>query len=394
MTPGTRRTRAGRPVAPRTSPGGTAAARPGEPPARRRSRHAPPLGGRGPRPRVHDARRAPPVRAAGPGAARRHAPHRRHRRPRRRRRLDRPPERRLPPAVRRDPRRRPRAPGHRARGQTATRSATRAGASPRRWCATSTAPGPRATTPRPRPSTSRRCSGSGCAGRGSRSGPASRCSSRPGGRSSPSCGSSPVGSGVNAVAVGQLYDASTGLLDRLLLVFVEAHANAIVDDDDGPGGERMSPALLPALTSILAAVFAVMLLDQWRDRRHGFQLVWAFGMLCYAHRGRRRGGRGRRRLERGHLPRVVPDRRDLDGRLARASARRSCSGRTRFGYTYAVLLLFGAFITFIIRNSPELRRAPGCCRSCTCSAGSSCRSRSASRRTSSTRAGPGSRAAR
>ena len=39
-------------------------------------------------------------------------------------------------------------------------------------------------------------------------------------------------SGVNAVAVGQLYDASTGLLDRLLLVFVEAHANAIVDDDD------------------------------------------------------------------------------------------------------------------------------------------------------------------
>jgi excisionase family DNA binding protein len=31
-------------------------------------------------------------------------------------------------------------------------------------------------------------------------------------------------SGVNAAAVGQLYDASTGLLDRLLLVFVDAHA--------------------------------------------------------------------------------------------------------------------------------------------------------------------------
>ena len=27
-------------------------------------------------------------------------------------------------------------------------------------------------------------------------------------------------------------------------------------------------------------------------------------------------------------------------------------GRTRFGYTYAVLLLFGAFLTFMIRNSP------------------------------------------
>ena len=61
----------------------------------------------------------------------------------------------------------------------------------------------------------------------------------------------------------------------------------------------MSPAVLPALTSILAAVFAVMLLDQWRDRRHGFQLVWAFGMLCYGDRRGRRGGRGRGRLERG-----------------------------------------------------------------------------------------------
>ena len=39
-------------------------------------------------------------------------------------------------------------------------------------------------------------------------------------------------SGVNAIAVGQLYDTSTGLLDRLLLVFVEAYTDAIVDDDD------------------------------------------------------------------------------------------------------------------------------------------------------------------
>ena len=37
---------------------------------------------------------------------------------------------------------------------------------------------------------------------------------------------------MDAVAVGQLYDASTGLLDRLLLVFVDAHADAIADDDD------------------------------------------------------------------------------------------------------------------------------------------------------------------
>ena len=37
-------------------------------------------------------------------------------------------------------------------------------------------------------------------------------------------------SGVNAVAVGHLYDVSTGLLDRLLLVFVDAHAAAAIDD--------------------------------------------------------------------------------------------------------------------------------------------------------------------
>jgi excisionase family DNA binding protein len=37
--------------------------------------------------------------------------------------------------------------------------------------------------------------------------------------------------GVNAVAIGQLYDASTGLLDRLLLAFVAAHANGGAGDD-------------------------------------------------------------------------------------------------------------------------------------------------------------------
>jgi excisionase family DNA binding protein len=37
--------------------------------------------------------------------------------------------------------------------------------------------------------------------------------------------------GVNAVAIGQLYDASTGLLDRLLLAFVAAHATTGVEDD-------------------------------------------------------------------------------------------------------------------------------------------------------------------
>jgi hypothetical protein len=36
--------------------------------------------------------------------------------------------------------------------------------------------------------------------------------------------------------------------------------------------------LLPALTAVLALTMAVALLDQWRDRRQPFQLVWALGM--------------------------------------------------------------------------------------------------------------------
>lgn len=40
-------------------------------------------------------------------------------------------------------------------------------------------------------------------------------------------------------------------------------------------------ALIPALTSVLALVMAVALLDQWRERRQPFQLVWAIGMGFY-----------------------------------------------------------------------------------------------------------------
>ena len=39
--------------------------------------------------------------------------------------------------------------------------------------------------------------------------------------------------------------------------------------------------LLPALTAILAIVFAVALLDQWLERGRGFQLAWAVGMLLF-----------------------------------------------------------------------------------------------------------------
>jgi hypothetical protein len=39
--------------------------------------------------------------------------------------------------------------------------------------------------------------------------------------------------------------------------------------------------VLPGLSSGLSFVFALMLLDQWRERRRPYQLVWALGMLWY-----------------------------------------------------------------------------------------------------------------
>lgn len=38
---------------------------------------------------------------------------------------------------------------------------------------------------------------------------------------------------------------------------------------------------LPLLSAVLSFVFAAMVFDQWWQRRHNFQLVWAIGLLAY-----------------------------------------------------------------------------------------------------------------
>jgi hypothetical protein len=40
--------------------------------------------------------------------------------------------------------------------------------------------------------------------------------------------------------------------------------------------------VIPALTAVLAGAFALLLVDQWRERRRGYQLIWALGMAFYA----------------------------------------------------------------------------------------------------------------
>ena len=38
---------------------------------------------------------------------------------------------------------------------------------------------------------------------------------------------------------------------------------------------------LPLGSSVLSFLFAAFVLDQWWQRRHSFQLVWAMGLLWY-----------------------------------------------------------------------------------------------------------------
>jgi hypothetical protein len=109
---------------------------------------------------------------------------------------------------------------------------------------------------------------------------------------------------------------------------------------------------VPAITSILALTFSAMLLDQWRERRHGFQLVWAFGMLAYGL------GSGAEAVA-GFTSWSEPAYRlwYLAGAVWTAGwlglGTAYLLGRTRFGYTYAFLLAFSGLIALMIRNSPN-----------------------------------------
>jgi hypothetical protein len=114
--------------------------------------------------------------------------------------------------------------------------------------------------------------------------------------------------------------------------------------------------LLPALTSILALVFSVALLDQWRERRGGFQLIWAIGMLFYgiaagveALAGS--GGWNEALYRTWYLTGAVW----TAGWLGLGTA--FLLGRTRFGYSFALCLFLAGLFTFLVRNRPEYEGA-------------------------------------
>src|SRR5690349_3474385 len=110
--------------------------------------------------------------------------------------------------------------------------------------------------------------------------------------------------------------------------------------------------LLPLLTSILALVFSVALFDQWRERRGGFQLIWALGMLFYgvaAGCEAIAGASGWNELlyRTWYLTGAVW----TAGWLGLGTT--WLLGRTRFGYTFAFCLLLAGVFTMLTQRKFE-----------------------------------------
>jgi hypothetical protein len=107
--------------------------------------------------------------------------------------------------------------------------------------------------------------------------------------------------------------------------------------------------VLPGLTSLLAFVFSVALLDQWRERRQPFQLVWAIGMLfygiaagCEALAGA--SGWNEALYRTWYLTGAVW----TAGWLGLGTA--FLLARTRFGYTFAFCLLLAGVFTLLTQR--------------------------------------------
>jgi hypothetical protein len=107
--------------------------------------------------------------------------------------------------------------------------------------------------------------------------------------------------------------------------------------------------LLPSITSILALVFSVALFDQWRERRGGFQLIWAIGMLfygvaagCEALAGI--GGWNETLYRTWYLTGAVW----TAGWLGLGTA--FLLGRTRFGYAFALCLVLAGVFTLLTQR--------------------------------------------
>jgi hypothetical protein len=107
--------------------------------------------------------------------------------------------------------------------------------------------------------------------------------------------------------------------------------------------------LLPGLTSLLALVLSLALFDQWRERRGGFQLIWAIGMLFFGVASgcealAAAGGWNEGLYRTWYLTGAVW----TAGWLGLGTA--FLLGRTRFGYTFAFCLLLAGIFTVLTQR--------------------------------------------
>lgn len=107
--------------------------------------------------------------------------------------------------------------------------------------------------------------------------------------------------------------------------------------------------ILPAVTSLMALAFSLALFDQWRERRGGFQLIWALGMAfygiaagCEAFAGV--NGWNETLYRTWYLTGAVW----TAGWLGLGTA--FLLGRTRFGYTFAFCLLIAGVFTLLTQR--------------------------------------------
>jgi hypothetical protein len=107
--------------------------------------------------------------------------------------------------------------------------------------------------------------------------------------------------------------------------------------------------LLPALTALLALVFAVALFDQWWERRRGFQLIWALGMVFFAIGSACEAIGAAIPLDQ-QWGELLYRTWYLTGAVFTAAwlglGTAYLLGKTRFGYAYAALVMLGGLIAF------------------------------------------------
>ncbi len=112
----------------------------------------------------------------------------------------------------------------------------------------------------------------------------------------------------------------------------------------------MSPTvLLPALTSLFALAFSLLLFDQWRGRRRAYQLIWAVGMLFFGIASgcealAASAGWSEPLYRTWYLTGAVW----TAGWLGLGTA--FLLGRTRFGYTFAFCLFLAGLFTLLTQR--------------------------------------------